>query len=147
MYSNFKKEQANFLPSDSPIMPQEIYQIGVPITIVYNESCRSKPKEILQNLNPCPFSQTFRWCRTWPRACVILKVITTWGIPLAVPLPHISAANRRPTRHNDTQMTTTQTTCNTRVAPQNQQNHSNPQTKRWIQFSRNLVEDNQTLNT
>lgn len=136
--------QAKQLPSDSVIMQQEIYQIGAPITIVYNKDCWSNPKKILQNLHPRPVSWSWRWCRTSPRACIILKVITTRGIPLAVPLPHISTPSWGPARHSDTNYRQLDKTAwNTRIFSQNQQNLSYLQTHRWIQFLRNLVQDNQ----
>lgn len=101
--ANWEQFKQKSIPSDSVIMPEEIYQVGFPITIVNNECCWGKPKDILYNLNPWPNSRT-SWGRSaHNRTCIILKIIATRCIPLAMPLPHISSPSWCTPRHGDKQ--------------------------------------------
>lgn len=81
-------------------MPQEVNEIGMPIPKVHNEYRRGNPKDVLHHLDPRPAPRNRRrsW-RRWPRAGVVLEVVTAGGVALAMPLPHESTTNWRPTGH------------------------------------------------
>ncbi|KAJ0751930.1 hypothetical protein HanPI659440_Chr09g0318411 [Helianthus annuus] len=59
-------------------MKQDVNEVGMPISQIYNKNCRSNPKYILQNLNPCSCFRKFRRLRpNSRRTSIILKIITT----------------------------------------------------------------------